>query len=340
MPSSESLLTGSHPVGRVIGTEVRVLYILYIAMGVLLLALLPGHTPAGMLFQTLAILLLPVYVFLHEMGHTLAAIKEGLRVPRIYLTPIGGMAMLEGRTPGPMAEIVIALAGPFVSLLIAALASIPLLIVGMSGSPAFAPIRALCFLVIGANLILALFNLLPFFPMDGGRVLTAALVLTLGPERAIPLVGKVARFGMIGLGCAGVVILLTGGVSTGLILLAIAVFGYTRGNQELSARAALLQYAGAGASPAFQPSWQGAGASDAPMFHSDGAPQPGADSGWLSRWRERRKHQQRESDLEKRETMNREVDRILEKVQREGLNSLTAREKSLLGKASRMYRDR
>lgn len=124
-------------------------------------------------------------VVLHELGHCLAARRERVAVRRILLLPIGGMAQFETLPPAPRAEVRITLAGPAVNFLLAGL----LALVGRAfpadaGDGPLADLRDAVALLVTANLVMGLFNLLPAFPMDGGRLLRAALAMRLDRVRA------------------------------------------------------------------------------------------------------------------------------------------------------------
>jgi len=123
---------------------------------------------------------------LHELGHSLVARRFNVATQAITLFPIGGVAGLSRMPRRPWHELLIALGGPAVSLLLAG----GLLLARGLGAPAGPFPRggatggALLDSVALANLVLALFNLIPAFPMDGGRVLRATLALFLRYERA------------------------------------------------------------------------------------------------------------------------------------------------------------
>ena len=132
----------------------------------------------GALWTTTSAILMFVCVTLHEFGHAIAASRFGVRVPRIVLLPIGGMAEMESIPRRPRDEIIIALAGPAVNYVIVAL-----LLVFVRFPQGYdwlyvelSPVGMARFLVI-ANLMMGLFNLIPAFPMDGGRVLRALLAM-------------------------------------------------------------------------------------------------------------------------------------------------------------------
>ena len=124
-------------------------------------------------------------VVLHELGHALAARHYGSRASRILLLPIGGMAQFDSLPRQPRSELIIALAGPAVNYVL-----IGVLVLGF-GWPAslaevgvptrLAEVSSALLLI---NLAMGLFNLLPAFPMDGGRVLRALLAMRFGHARA------------------------------------------------------------------------------------------------------------------------------------------------------------
>ena len=161
---------------------------------------------AAVLSGVFFILLLFVFVVMHEYGHALTARKYGIRTRDITLYPIGGVARLERMPEKPIEELWVALAGPAVNV-VAAIVLFGYLIV----SGTFQPLTSLSIstgslierLMI-VNLWLVLFNLIPAFPMDGGRVLRALLGLRLEYVQATQIAANVGQafaflFGFIGL---------------------------------------------------------------------------------------------------------------------------------------------
>lgn len=162
-------------------------------------------TLAGVVQGITLILLLFLCVLLHEYGHALTARRFGIGTQHITLLPIGGVALLQGMPRDPRQEIVVALAGPAVNIAIAAVLWLLLLVLGSGSRFSLDIVRSsLLQTLLFANLALALFNLLPAFPMDGGRVLRALLALRLDRVRATQVAAIVGRILAVGLAILGV----------------------------------------------------------------------------------------------------------------------------------------
>ncbi|MBL9216138.1 MAG: site-2 protease family protein [Opitutaceae bacterium] len=133
-------------------------------------------------------------VVLHELGHSLTARRYGVRVPRILLLPIGGMAEFDRIPRRPAEELLITLAGPAVNFVLAALLW-PLagLLPGLLPASAAALAGPVAAELAWANLLMGAFNLLPVFPMDGGRIFRALLALKLPYLRATWWAASVGR---------------------------------------------------------------------------------------------------------------------------------------------------
>ncbi|TMP95841.1 MAG: site-2 protease family protein [Verrucomicrobia bacterium] len=195
----------SLPIFRIAGIQLRihvtfVLLIAWLAFGYYA----QGGSPAaaeGVIF----VLLLFLCVVLHEFGHALAAKAFGINTPDITLLPIGGVARLERMPEEPKQELLIAVAGPAVNVIIA----LGLFVAGGSFinpfvNPAASEGVGLISQLLIINVLLVAFNLLPAFPMDGGRVLRALLATRMSYARATQIAATVGQgfafvFGFIGL---------------------------------------------------------------------------------------------------------------------------------------------
>lgn len=167
-------------------------------------------------------LLLFVSVLLHELGHSIAAISQGVKVRSITLFMLGGVASVERECSTAMGSLLVAAAGPLVSLALAGL------LLGSTHSAAHvSPLLGTMVKELGGlNLILALFNLLPGLPLDGGLILKALVWQWTGSQRkgiqVATTSGKLLSLLAIGLGA---VLLLRGGSVGGLWLMVLGWFG-------------------------------------------------------------------------------------------------------------------
>ncbi len=187
----------------------------------------------GAIFGVTAVSLLFVLVTLHELGHSFAAQRYGVPVKQIVLSPIGGVAQLNYIPENPRHEFVIAIAGPAVNF---AIALVMLVVAGVANIAILDPLTTLFggagltlsglfSYVFVYNLFLALFNLLPAFPMDGGRILRAGLAMRLDYVQATKIAAAVGRGVAV---LMGLYALFNGGI----FLILIAVFVYMGARQE------------------------------------------------------------------------------------------------------------
>lgn len=151
----------------------------------------------GMLWNAATLLAFFACVILHELGHSFAALHYGIGVRRILLLPIGGMAEFDSIPREPAREFVMTIAGPAVNFLIAGL--LWFVVRGYPDEVAQYALEALVYQVFAGNLVMGCFNLLPAFPMDGGRILRALLATRLPYVRATAVAATIGKI-LCGLG--------------------------------------------------------------------------------------------------------------------------------------------
>lgn len=167
-----------------------------------------GQNLTQILWSILFILCIFSTVLMHELGHALTAKKFGIKTKDITLLPIGGLARLERMPEKPSEELLVAFAGPFVNIVLAFITSwfitlpnTPEEMIGQLENGVNANNFFLNFYLV--NIVLAIFNLIPAFPMDGGRVLRALLSYKLERHYATKIaarIGQVLALGFIFLG--------------------------------------------------------------------------------------------------------------------------------------------
>ena len=189
-----ALAGGALRIGTALGIPIRVHFTFLIL--VLWFGTVSAGTGDGFLGGAMFIVLLFGCVVLHELGHAAVAKRYGVQTREIVLYPIGGVARLD-RMPAGKAELLIALAGPLVNLVLAGMLFVVMLVRG-SAIPAspeqlLGGDAAVLWQLLTANLTLFFFNLVPAFPMDGGRILRAMLSLYLGQERATRIASRVGQ---------------------------------------------------------------------------------------------------------------------------------------------------
>ncbi len=204
-------MQGTFKVGDIAGIEIRLHYTWLLALLLIAWSLASGYFPmagesrvADWVLGIVAAFLLFVSVLLHELGHSLVATRRGIRVDSITLFIFGGVSNITREPTTARDEFLIAVVGPLTSLALAGLFwTLGLLF--PSASPATAVVGYLA----SANLLLGLFNIVPGFPLDGGRVLRSIVWAVTGDmvraTRIATYVGQAVAFVLIGWGVLRVV---------------------------------------------------------------------------------------------------------------------------------------
>lgn len=202
-------MRGAWRLGRVAGIDLYV-HATFLLLVPWVLFQERGEGIAAIGGATLYIVALFAIVVMHELGHALTARRFGIRTRDIILLPIGGVARLERMPRNPRQELLVALAGPAVNVVLAALLYA---VVRLTGSTPNADLydidiitsaRGFLYQFVFVNIMLAVFNLLPAFPMDGGRVLRALMALRMTSyARATGIAARVGRALALVLGAVG-----------------------------------------------------------------------------------------------------------------------------------------
>jgi len=222
-------MQGSFKLGTIGGIEIRLHYTWLLALFLIAWSLalgyfsMPGQARDPVTDWTLGVvaaLLLFTSILMHELGHSLLARSRGLRVDNITLFIFGGVSNLAKEAGNARDEFLIAVVGPVTSFVLAG----AFWLLGLLLPPASA-VAALAGYLVTANLLLAAFNLLPGFPLDGGRVLRSIVWATTGDlsraTRLASYIGQLVAFVLIGW---GVLTLLSGDVFGGLWIAFIGWF--------------------------------------------------------------------------------------------------------------------
>jgi Zn-dependent protease len=215
----------SYRIARVAGIDIR-LHVTFLLLPALFgfLEWRTGGLPAAT-WAVVFILLLFVCILLHEFGHALAGRRFGIRTPDITLLPIGGVARMAGIPAKPGQEFVIAVAGPAVNIAIGGALALPLLMdSAYPGERGDTHLMLWNLMIINFGLVL--FNMIPAFPMDGGRVLRSLLAMRMGHLRATRIAARLGQVLAILFGVAGFF------YNPMLVLIALFVFGGAK--QELA----------------------------------------------------------------------------------------------------------
>jgi Zn-dependent protease len=201
--------------------ELHVTFLIFLGWIALSTGLTTGD-PVEALASVVGILLIFGCVLLHELGHAMAARRYGIRTRDIILLPIGGLARLQRMPSKPTEELVVALAGPAVNVAILGV----LWLFGVRDTPMRdlpqAGIGGMLFFV---NKVMVLFNMIPAFPMDGGRVLRALLAMAMPHVRATRIAAGIGQALALVLGVVGL-------FTSQFMLVFVAVFVFLAAGEE------------------------------------------------------------------------------------------------------------
>ena len=206
----------SFHIARIAGIDVKVHATFFLLLAFYGFLFFGQGGPAAAIQGIIFICLVFLCVLLHEFGHALAARRYGIHTPDITLLPIGGLARLERMPDKPSEELVVAVCGPLVNVVIAAVL-LPFAHFNLDALEHYGP--SLVQKVFVTNVGLVLFNLIPAFPMDGGRVLRALLAMRMDYVRATNIA---ATLGQVLAGVGGLMALHFN--APVLVLIAIFVF--------------------------------------------------------------------------------------------------------------------
>ncbi|MBK9168731.1 MAG: site-2 protease family protein [Bryobacterales bacterium] len=227
MAEKDARMSGTVGVVTLFGVPIRLHFTFVLLLVFLLFIGIGGKQSAAM--TAVYILALFGSVLLHELGHAIVAKRYGIRTVEIVMFPIGGLARLDRRPKAPE-ELWIALAGPAVNLAIAA--TLGLWLVYGQGLAPLASLNEptdsnLAQRIATGNLLLAVFNMLPAYPMDGGRVLRALVARWRSEDEATQIAATAGKGLAFLMGLYGL-------LSGNFILIFIAMFVYLGASQESS----------------------------------------------------------------------------------------------------------
>lgn len=237
-------MKGSLSLGRYAGIKVQVHWTFFLLIGwVVAIELGRGGTLTSILWNVGFICVLFLCVIFHEFGHALTARRYGINTRNVTLLPIGGVASLEDMPEDPAQEFMVAIAGPAVNMVIALLLYLVVPVeqyVTMSQDEletTMSTINAgnVLFYLMAANIMLVLFNFIPAFPMDGGRILRALLSMKIDRVKATQIasgIGQLIAFAFFFIGLF---------YNPILILIALFVFFGAQGENRMIQQISLLK---------------------------------------------------------------------------------------------------
>ncbi len=327
-------VTRSFAVGTFFDVHVRMYWAAAILMPLLLLrwiAPISATVLEAATHMTSSFVLLFVVIWTHEMGHIVAAWRYRIRTDLITLSPLGGIAHLNAPVTSPRAELVVSLAGPATHLGWLAVCwplwkLLPMDLLRPEGWWS-SPLEFVLWWLVTINGTMFVFNLLPFYPLDGGRVLRALLAKRVHPNRATMWASAVGIGG-------GIVLVFYGLTQADLGGSIPVVIGLSCIQASLTERRAAQHVL------VYQKSLRDPWEADPDAWKYGGDPQekrarrPGA----FARWRRARAERRAANAAAAAEVLDRQVDEILDRVHQVGMSGLSEREKLVLKRASQRRR--
>jgi Zn-dependent protease len=325
-------LNWSFKVGKAFGIDVRVhiIFVIWIAF-LLLRDAVDGFFLSGVVVSVILFLT----VLVHEYGHCFGARAVGGDAHEILMWPLGGLAMVHAPMT-PRAQFITVVAGPAVNVAGCLISALVMVVLGSAGRIPIDPLNlflpagsptgwgltdwVLCVWVI--NYILLLFNLLPTFPMDGGRILQAVLWHRSNYRTATMHATFVGMIGAVVYGLIGL-------VAKRPELVGIAIFGYL----ECTRQRTMIkhgEFMGASTPGGFDGGYDFADSLAEPKHRK---------RSWFERRRARKATARADRDQQRRQDLQAEIDRILDKVHRQGIQSLTDKEKKTLAQGTAQHRN-
>lgn len=330
------LVMRSFPLGRWFGVQVRMYHMAALLMPLLFLLRVRGGTAVETLvLAAICFVGLFVVIWSHEMGHIAAGWRHRIRTDLITLSPLGGIAHMNAPARSPREEIAIALAGPAVHLAWLGVfwplqQLLPAQVLAIDGW-FYCPIEYAVWYLVTVNASLLVFNLLPFFPLDGGRVLRALLALRVHPNRATMWATSV--------GIVGGIVLVTLGFlrreleSTILVVLGLSNISASLQERRMAKHVLVYQQGPPREVWEMDPdAWKHGAAADE---REPRERRPGALARWSAERAAKKARDQAADDAE----LDRQVDEVLARVKQVGLDGLEAREKAILQRAARRRRE-
>lgn len=325
------LLSKKFPVFKVSGIQVYV-HILFIIFAVFNLYHLATKFTLG--FGLLCVGTLWLSVLLHEFGHCWGARNQGGDATEILLWPLGGLALCEAPQT-PWSQGFVAASGPAVNLVLAAIGwgltfVLPEFSPAMDRAVGFNPIDVTHTLIY-TNLALFIFNMLPAFPMDMGRIYQAVLWVRMGFRRSL----RIACYTSF-ICCFGLVVYaavdyfapssVTPFLGAGLMIMIAAWVGQTAYGE--------LQRLDGGAYDDLDEPWRQTFA-----YHPQHEPRE-PEPGFIARWAAKREEAKVQRDAEEQQARAARLDEVLRRVAQVGMDGLTAEEKSFLEQESARLREK